>query len=112
MEQICALRYATEATAHAADAFAREGRHNSARQAADRCRDLNARGQRSPLPTMVGADNTAVKLTRRELQLVHLASQGLSNAEIAEHLTLSIRTVESHLYHAMQKLGVNDRHDL
>lgn len=112
MEQIGAVRYATEAAAQAADAFAREGRQNSARQAADRCRDLNARGQRSPLPAMAELDNTAVKLTRRESQLVQLASQGLSNAAIAERLTLSIRTVESHIYHAMQKLGVNDRHSL
>jgi DNA-binding NarL/FixJ family response regulator len=112
MEQIGALRYATEAAAHAADALAREGRQNSARQAALRSRDLNARGQHSALPTMVELDNTAVKLTRRESQLVQLASRGLSNADIAERLTVSIRTVESHLYHAMQKLGVNDRHDL
>ena len=51
-------------------------------------------------------------LTSREAQLVELARQGLSNAQIAERLVLSIRTVESHLYRAMQKLGVSDRHDL
>jgi DNA-binding CsgD family transcriptional regulator len=112
MEQIGAFRYATEAAAHAADSFAREGRQNSARQAALRCRALNARGQRSALPTMAELDNPAVKLTPRESQLVELASRGLSNADIAERLVLSVRTVESHLYRAMQKLGVNDRHDL
>jgi DNA-binding NarL/FixJ family response regulator len=31
---------------------------------------------------------------------------------MAERLVLSIRTVELHLYRAMQKLGVSDRRDL
>jgi hypothetical protein len=37
---------------------------------------------------------------------------GLSNVEIAERLVLSTRTVESHLYRSMQKLGISDRRDL
>jgi hypothetical protein len=40
------------------------------------------------------------------------ARLGLSNAEIADRLVLSVRTVESHIYRAMQKLGVSDRRDL
>jgi DNA-binding CsgD family transcriptional regulator len=51
-------------------------------------------------------------LTPREAQLVELASRGLTNAEIAERLVLSVRTVETHLYRAMQKLGISDRRDL
>jgi DNA-binding CsgD family transcriptional regulator len=112
MEQIGALRYATEAAAHAADAFAREGREDSARRAAARSRDLNARGQGGLLPAMNELNATAVALTPRETQLVQLASDGVSNAEIADRLVLSVRTVESHLYRAMQKLGVSDRHEL
>jgi DNA-binding NarL/FixJ family response regulator len=57
-------------------------------------------------------DPDSVKLTQREAQLVKMASEGLSNPEIAERLVLSVRTIESHLYRAMQKLGVNDRRDL
>jgi DNA-binding CsgD family transcriptional regulator len=41
-----------------------------------------------------------------------LARQGLSNAEIADRLVISIRTVEAHLYRGMQKLSVSHRHDL
>ncbi len=56
-----------------------------------------------------GLDATAVDLTRREAQLVELAREGLSNAEIADRLVLSVRTVETHLYRGMQKLGIKDR---
>jgi ATP/maltotriose-dependent transcriptional regulator MalT len=112
MEEIGALRYATEAAAHAADAFARESREDSARRAAARSRDLNDRGQRGLLPAMTELDVATLALTEREAQLVHMASDGLSNAEIADRLVLSVRTVESHLYRAMQKLGIRDRHAL
>jgi DNA-binding NarL/FixJ family response regulator len=54
----------------------------------------------------------AITLTAREAQLVELASRGLSNAEIADRLVLSVRTVESHIYRAMHKLGVGDRRRL
>jgi len=51
-----------------------------------------------------------VELTRREQEIV--AARGQSNAQIAERLVLSVRTVESHLYHAMAKLGVASRQEL
>jgi len=112
MESIGALRYATEAAAQAADAFARKGRDDSARRAAARSRDLHARGQGGLAPAMTELDGVALGLTAREAQLVQLASRGLSNAQIADRLVLSVRTVESHLYRAMQKLGVSDRREL
>ncbi|MBV9196827.1 MAG: helix-turn-helix transcriptional regulator [Solirubrobacterales bacterium] len=112
MQDIGALRYATEAAAHAASAFAREGRQDSARQAAARCRELIAPGQGGIAPPIEGVDTATVALTPRETQIVQLASRGLSNAQIADQLVLSTRTVESHLYRAMQKLGINDRRQL
>ncbi len=112
MEAIGALRYATEAAAHAAGAFARAGRHDSARRAAVRSQELHARGQGGLAPSIDGVDTAAISLTPRETQLVELATRGLSNSEIADRLVLSVRTVESHLYRAMQKLGISDRHDL
>ena len=111
-ERIGALRYATEAAADAASAFAQAGRQDSARRAAARSRELFGRGQDGTLPAIDGVDREAVELTPREEQLVDLASRGLSNAEIADQLVLSVRTVESHLYRAMQKLGVSQRREL
>ncbi|MGH2874252.1 MAG: helix-turn-helix transcriptional regulator, partial [Solirubrobacteraceae bacterium] len=103
MEAIGALRYASEAAADAASAFARAGRQDSARRAAARSHTLHDRGQGGRPPTIEGVDPGAVSLTTREKQLVDLARHGLTNAQIAERLVLSIRTVESHLYRAMHK---------
>ncbi len=106
------LLYAAECAAEAASAFAAEGRQDSARRAAARCRELHALGQDGQPPEIRGLADAEITLTAREAQLVELAARGLSNAEIAERLVLSRRTVESHLYRAMQKLGVSTRKEL
>ncbi|MYR91703.1 hypothetical protein GTY41_44045, partial [Streptomyces sp. SID685] len=49
------------------------------------------------------------ELTARQRQIVALAAAGLSNKEIAERLTLSVRTVGNHLYGAYTRLGTGDR---
>jgi len=48
-------------------------------------------------------------LTEREREIVALVATGMSNAEIAERLTLSPLTVKTHANHAMTKLGARDR---
>ncbi len=111
-ESIGALLYASEAAAHAAESFLNAGRQDSARRASIRSRDLLPAGQGAEPPRIRGIDPAVIELTRREAELVKLARNGLSNGEIAERLVLSSRTVESHLYRAMQKLGVSDRRDL
>lgn len=45
------------------------------------------------------------KLTSREREIMSLACEGLLNKEIATRLKLSVRTVESHRGHAIQKIG-------
>jgi DNA-binding CsgD family transcriptional regulator len=103
---------AVEALTDAARRFLAHGLHDSARRAASRARDLHPAGQGWALPAIEGLDSASVQLTRRETQIAALAARGLTNSEIAEQLTLSIRTVETHLYRAMQKRGVDDRRDL
>ena len=48
-------------------------------------------------------------LTRRELEVLTLATQGHSGREIAATLTLSPATVKTHFEHIYVKLGVSDR---
>jgi DNA-binding NarL/FixJ family response regulator len=106
-----ASRYASEAAAHAAAAFAAEGRQDSTRRAATRSRELQPADQGAGLPQIEGIDDAAIELTPREAQMVELAARGLTNTEIADRLVLSRRTVETHIYRAMQKLGINDRRE-
>ena len=51
-------------------------------------------------------------LTKRERQIASLAAQGMTDREIAGELTLSLRTVEGHLYRAYAKLGISAREEL
>jgi DNA-binding CsgD family transcriptional regulator len=111
-EAIGAFLYAAEAAVHAAELFVAAGRSDSARRAAARARELFPGNQGGSLGPIDGLDGDAVELTRREAQLVELAGRGLSNQEIAHRLVLSVRTVESHLYRAMRKIGVSDRREL
>jgi len=48
-------------------------------------------------------------LTRREQQLIPLIGRGLSNKEIANHLSLSEQTVKNHIYRILRKVGVPNR---
>lgn len=58
-------------------------------------------GAREPSPE--------TKLTPREMDVLHLLTQGLSNHQIAQALHLSPRTVEAHLTHIYDKLNVASR---
>ncbi|MBO0598776.1 helix-turn-helix transcriptional regulator, partial [Nesterenkonia sp. E16_7] len=51
-------------------------------------------------------------LSRRERQVSLLASEGLTNREIAGQLVLSVRTVEYHVANAMTKLEIHSRREL
>jgi DNA-binding CsgD family transcriptional regulator len=59
-----------------------------------------------------GEPNALGELTPQQRQIVRLASEGLTDREIADRLFLSPRTVSSHLYRSYPKLGVASRHQL
>ena len=63
-------------------------------------------GGPAPGPPVAGA---AGSLSERELGVVRLVAQGLSNAEIASRLYLSEATVNSHIARILAKLGQRDR---
>ena len=98
---------AGDAAAQAADVHRRQGRQGSALSAAARAEKLAGRsGARTP--ALATADRP-LPLTVREREIAALAARGLSNKDIAERLTVSVRTVEGHLYRAGVKLGVSER---
>jgi DNA-binding CsgD family transcriptional regulator len=101
---------AVDAAAHAAIAY----RHKDLRGSALGC---SARAE--ALAEQCGARTATLRkaaerlpLTDREREIVMLIGQGLSNRDIATRLTLSVRTVENHIYKAMAKTGTSNRDEL
>ena len=75
----------------------------------DRAMDeLRAAGARPRRPAVRGVDS----LSAQERRIASMATEGLSNREIAEALFLTRRTVEMHLTGAYRKLGVSGRGEL
>ena len=102
---------AVDAAAHAAAAYRRQELRGSALGCSARAEALadQCGGARTP------ALRKAVErlpLTDREREIVMLIGEGLSNRDIATRLTLSVRTVESHIYKAMAKTGTTSREEL
>jgi DNA-binding NarL/FixJ family response regulator len=98
------LLFAAEAHAQAAQLY-RDPR--AARTARTRAVALARRCQGARTPALAGL--VLGELTTRQRQIVTLAAAGLSNRQIAERLTLSVRTVGNHLYGAYTRLGASDR---
>jgi two-component system, NarL family, response regulator NreC len=57
-------------------------------------------------------ESSAGDLSERETDVLRLIALGHTNAEIAEQLYISVRTVETHRAHIQQKLGVSSRAEL
>jgi DNA-binding CsgD family transcriptional regulator/predicted negative regulator of RcsB-dependent stress response len=70
--------------------------------------DLLATGARPRRELLTGPRS----LTASERRVARLAAQGLTNREVAQALFVSLRTVETHLTHAFQKLGIDSRNQL
>ena len=59
--------------------------------------------------SMRQSDDAEPSLSPREMEILRLAAKGLHNRDIAETLSISVRTVEGHLSHILTKLNVTSR---
>jgi predicted ATPase/DNA-binding CsgD family transcriptional regulator len=73
-------------------------------------------GQTSTMPTIQQPADTATpspaypgELTPREVEILRLIASGLSNAQVAEQLVISPRTVHAHVRSIYSKLGITSR---
>jgi DNA-binding CsgD family transcriptional regulator len=107
--QIGALLHAAEARAQAAAAHAAGGDRPRAVAAAETSRRLAKRCQGAWTPMLRLADAAANHLTPREAEVAALARRGMTNAQIADRLMLSRRTIDSHMQRIYGKLGINRR---
>jgi DNA-binding CsgD family transcriptional regulator len=110
-EDMGALLYAAEASAEAAVALRRGGQARKAAAAEQEAARLLARCEGAATPP-VQVVTARARLTPGELDTAVQAAAGRSNKQIAADMHLSIRTVESHLQRAYEKLGIVSRHEL
>ena len=110
-EQMGDLVAAVDAAAHAALVYRRQDKRGSALGCSTRA-DALAEQCGGAARRRFARPASHLPLTDREAEIVMLIGEGLSNRAIAERLTLSVRTVESHIYRAMAKTGTTSRDEL
>jgi DNA-binding NarL/FixJ family response regulator len=84
--------------------------------------ELTAEGQRPVSPDVaaflldidedIEAGTPIERLTPREREVVNLIARGYSYRETANRLSISVKTLESHMGHIFEKLSVASRHEL
>jgi DNA-binding CsgD family transcriptional regulator len=102
---------AADAAAQAATSHRLAGRRGSALTASGRAQ-LLAKECGGAVSPALAASKVPLPFTRREHEIAKLLSQGLSNKAIAEATSLSVRTIEGHVYQASSKAGVSSRSEL
>jgi DNA-binding CsgD family transcriptional regulator len=105
-----ALALAADTYGRAAEAHRQVGHRRRAAAAGSRSSGLARAAGGLRTPTL---DRLApYALTSREREIAQLAAEGIANRTIARRLVLSVRTIETHLAHAYDKLGINSRASL
>jgi DNA-binding CsgD family transcriptional regulator len=110
-ERMGDLVAAVDAAAQAALAYRRQDLRGSALGCSTRAEALAEQCGGARTPALRQASEP-LPLTDREREVVMLIGEGLSNRAVAERLTLSVRTIESHIYRAMEKTGASSRDEL
>jgi len=107
---IGSLALAADAAAQAAREHARSGHRRKELESSARARWLASQGGlRTPA---VDAAAQPLPITDREREIAMLVAAGLSNRQIADRLSVSVRTVGGHLYRMFDKLGIERRDQL
>jgi DNA-binding CsgD family transcriptional regulator len=102
---------AADSAAQAVPLHARAGQRRTSAESSARALRLAEQCGGATTPA-IRSTARPLPVTSREREIVTLVAEGLSNREIAKRLTLSVRTVEGHLYRACTKLDVTDRDEL
>jgi DNA-binding CsgD family transcriptional regulator len=110
-EAIGAELFAAEAAADAGRAAARNDEARRSARLLRRAATLATRCEGSRTPALM-MPSELTPLTPREREVASLAADGLSSDRIAQQLYLSVRTVDNHMQHVFQKLGIASRKDL
>lgn len=84
------------------------GRSRKATDLLHEARELLLRAEAEP-DVLLGSLSLRPDLTPRELEIGKLVADGRSNGQIADHLGLTVKTVENHVNRLLRKLGVRDR---
>jgi DNA-binding CsgD family transcriptional regulator len=109
--QLGADLYAAEAAADAGRAARRNNEARRATRLLHRAAALAASTEGARTPGLLMPDELT-PLTAREREIASLAASGLSSDAIAGRLFVSVRTVDNHMQHVYQKLGIGSRAEL
>jgi len=109
-ERMGDLVAAVDAASHAAIEYRRTDRRGSALGCSTRAEEIARRCGASTSALRQASES--LPLTDREREIATLVATGLSSRAVAERLTVSVRTVEGHIYRAMAKTGAGNREEL
>ena len=111
-EALGANLLAAEAAIAASDVARSKGDQRAAAALTVRAERLAALCENASSPALAVATGAVDPLTDREREIAFLAASDMTSREIAEQLYLSYRTVNNHLQHIYDKLGIRGRSEL